>query len=405
MPAKTARTAPKKIARRTKAASPDNAAEVLDAEIDEALSESGFYKSIRNRRHPYEEATVTALLRKIGEQRVKALAESVATYIAANLPKAISKRKGLAGYRTSPYVLLTSANVMRLTGPRAFAKFLFDSKLYAGLETSFGKSIEAAFVGHYPVGNDPMRRWNDPAEKLAEFAALKATKLSKEEKARKRNSSAWREIDKSVIVGTRRYLITIKSGPNCINDTQVTGMVGAIRENWATWLAETKKNHPSVTTLDVVIGLTYGTDLTTNNKENQILAKLQDFGFKEEDRAKHPGVLINSTGEVRIYRVIGQDFWSFIGSPRKPEAAGFVFLEVLLALARALTKAMRKSEVVEGAMSLEDRVNAKLDELIAGLAELKFPRDSLPEWVRKDFIEHELFWLATAMTAFFDNGV
>ena len=308
-------------------------------------------------------------------------------------------------FKTGSYVLLTSANVMRLTEPRAFAKFLFDSKLYAGLETSFGKSIEAAFVGHYPIGSDPASRWGDPAEKLAEFAALKANKLSKEEKARRRNSSAWREIDKSVIVGTRRYLITIKSGPNCINDTQVTGMVGAIRENWLTWLAETKKNYPRVAALDVVIGLTYGTDLTTNNKENQILAKLQDFGFKEEDRAKHPGVLINATGEVRVYRVIGQDFWSFIGSPQNPKDATFVFLEVLLALARALTKAMRKSEVPGGELSLEDRVNAKLDELIAGLAELKFPRNSLPEWVRKDFIEHELFWLATAMTAFFDNGV
>lgn len=388
-----------------KATSIGTEAEVLDAEIEEGLAESGFYNSIRNHRHPYEEATVTALLGKIGEQRVKALAESVATYIIANLPKAISKRKGLAGYRTSPYVLLTSANVMRLTEPRAFAKFLFDSKLYAGLETSFGKSIEAAFVGHYPIGSDPASRWGDPAEKLAEFAALKANKLSKEEKARKRNSSAWREIDKSVIVGKRRYLITIKSGPNCINDTQVTGMVGAIKENWETWLAETKKNYPRVTALDVVIGLTYGTDLTTNNKENQILAKLQDFGFKEENRAKHPGVLINTTGEVRVFRVIGQDFWSFIGSPRNPKDANFAFLEVLLALARALTKAMRKSESENSELSLEDRVNAKLDELITGLAELKFPRNSLPEWVRKDFVEHELFWLATAMTAFFDNGV
>lgn len=182
-------------------------------------------------------------------------------------------------------------------------------------------------------------------------------------------------------------------------------MVGAIRENWETWLTETKKRHPEVTALDVVIGLTYGTDLTTNNEENQILAKLQDFGFKEEDRSKHPGVLIDATGKVRVYRVIGQEFWSFIGSPESPKSASFVFLEVLLALAKALTKAMRKSELKESELSIEERVNAKLDELIAGLAERKFSRDSLPEWVRKDFIDHELFWLATAMTAFFDHGV
>ena len=86
---------------------------------------------------------------KLDETRVKALGDSVARYITTNLPKAIDKRKGLADYRTSPYVLLTCANVMRLVEPKDFAKFLFDNKLYAGLETSFGKSIEAAFVGHY----------------------------------------------------------------------------------------------------------------------------------------------------------------------------------------------------------------------------------------------------------------
>ena len=170
-------------------------------------------------------------------------------------------------------MLLTCANVMRLVEPKDFAKFLFDNKLYAGLEPSFGKSIEAAFVGHYPIG-EATARWSDAAEKLADFASLKAARLSKEEKARRRNSSAWREIDKSVIFRKRRYLISIKSGPNCINDTQVNGMVNAIRANWPTWLAETRRNHPTVTALDVVIGLTYGTDRTTNNKENQILAKL-----------------------------------------------------------------------------------------------------------------------------------
>jgi hypothetical protein len=400
MPIKTKRKA-------TAVATPVRAAsevEAIDEAIDQGLAEAGFYKAVRKQARPYDAAAIAPLFARIDEGRVKALGNSVTQYITTNLPKAISKRKGLADYRTSPYVLLTCANVMRLVEPKDFAKFLFDNKLYAGLETSFGKSIEAAFVGHYPIGQ-ATARWGDAAEKLEEFAALKAAKLSREAKARRRNSSAWREIDKSVIVGKRRYLISIKSGPNCINDTQVNGMVNAIREHWPTWLAETKKNHKAVPALDVVIGLTYGTDLTTNNKENQILAKLQDYGFKEEDRAKRPGVLVNASGEVRVYRMIGQDFWSFIGSPQRPSKAGFVFLEVLLALAMALTKAMSKSKKNKGELSLEDRVNAKLKELSNAFAELQFPRASLPEWVRKDFADYELFWLAAAMTAFFDKGV
>lgn len=39
------------------------------------------------------------------------------------------------------------------------------------------------------------------------------------------------------------------------------------------------------------------------------------------------------------------------------------------------------------------------------LSKLKFPRNSLPEWVREDFSEDQLFWFATAMTAFYDQGI
>jgi hypothetical protein len=201
MPAKPSKPTRTKASAATTPAPAGSEIDALDAAIDEGLAEAGFYNAIRKHPHPYNASAVAALLAKLDEARVKALGDSVARYITANLPKAISKRKGLADYRTSPYVLLTCANVMRLVEPKDFAKFLFDNKLYAGLETSFGKSIEAAFVGHYPIGVTAAR-WGDAAEKLAEFAALKAAKLSKEEKARRRNSSAWREIDKSESSGS-----------------------------------------------------------------------------------------------------------------------------------------------------------------------------------------------------------
>lgn len=54
---------------------------------------------------------------------------------------------------------------------------------------------------------------------------------------------------------------------------------------------------------------------------------------------------------------------------------------------------------------VETRINLKLQQLAASLAVLTFPRNSLPEWVREDFSEDQLFWFATAMTAFFDEGI
>lgn len=335
------------------------------------------------------------LFRHVDEKRVHNLSARLADYISVNLPAAFEKRGELSDYRTNPYVLMTSASVMNLDEPAAFGTFLFNSKLYMALETSFGKSIEAAFVSQYPLVSK--NKWIEAPEKLAEFAALKG--LSREEMAKRRVDSVWREVDRSCVVGTRRYLTSIKSGPNTINDTQVQGMTRAIIDNNGQWLEQTKVTYPKVQELDVVLGLTYGTDCTTNNKENQILVKLLDHGFIEEDRAERPGVLIDKAmHSVRIYRRIGKEFWAFIGQPDNPSSAEFVFLEVLLALAKALSVGIAKAD-------METRINLRLQQLARALAKLQFPRKSLPEWIRDDFAEKELFWFATAMTAFYDEGI
>jgi len=142
-----------------------------------------------------------------------ALAAGLSGYISKNLPAAFTERNALADYRTNPYVLMTSARVMDLDKPSTFGTFLFNSKLYMALETSFGKSIEAAFVGQYPLNSND--KWIEPPEKQAEFDALVG--LGQEEKAQQRTSSVWREIDESCVVGSRRYMTSIKSGPNTIS--------------------------------------------------------------------------------------------------------------------------------------------------------------------------------------------
>ena len=356
---------------------------------------SALFDVLKSSRRVFDPATIIKLFARVSEERVSTLANGLAEYIAANLPAAFEKRDGLADYRTNPYVLLTSASVMNLDDPRRFADFLFNSKLYMALETSFGKSVESIFLRAYPI--DRPDKWQDAPEKLAEFARLAG--LSREAKARQRTQSVWREIDRSCVIGKRRYLTRIKSGPNTINDTQVQAMTTALAEHHQTWLRESRETYPQVRQLDIVIGLTYGTDRTTNNKDNQILAKLLDHGFEEENRDKSPGVLIDSaTRSIRVYRRVGMDFWAFIGNPTKPGDADFVFLEVLLGLTKALNSVAESSP-------LEVRVNAKIQQLAVALAKLQFPQNCLPNWISADFSDHELFWFATAMTAFFDEGI
>lgn len=358
-------------------------------------SKNPFFDILKSRRQAFKSSEIAKLFAKVDQTRVDLLAKDLATYISSNLPAAFEKRTGLAHYRTNPYVLMTSASVMNLDDPATFGKFLFDSKLYMALETSFGKSVESKFVGAYPI--NATAKWTEPPEKLSEFASLKG--LSNEAKARKRISSVWREIDRSCVVGGRRYLTSIKSGPNTINDTQVQAMTAAVIANHAAWLDQTKRTYPAIKGLDIVLGLTYGTDRTTNNKENQILAKLIDSGFEEEDRASKPGILIDSkTRSIRVYRRIGKDFWSFIGQPDNESAADFVFLEILLGLARALALGVENA-------TIETRINAKLTQLATALLGLRLDRDTLPLWVRSGFTEDQLFWFTTALTAFFDEGI
>ena len=354
-----------------------------------------FFKTLKSKSRTFQVPEIVRLFQSVTEGRVEILAQALLDYITVNLPTAFEKRKGLDDYRTNPYVLMTSASAMDLSDPSAFGAFLFNTKLYMALETSFGKSIEAAFVGQYPIGSDS--KWIEAPEKRAELKALEG--LSREARAQRRLVSIWREIDKSVVLGHRRYLTSIKSGPNTINDTQVQGMTRAVIDNHQHWLEQTRVTYPEVREIDVVLGLTYGTDRTTNNKDNQILVKLLENGFAEEDRARKPGVLIDqATRTVRVYRRIGMDFWAFIGHPDDPEKADFVFLEVLLGLAKALSLGVQKTD-------LETRINLKLGQLASALAQLQFPRQSLPIWIREHFTEDHLFWFASAMTAFYDEGI
>ena len=160
-----------------------------------------FYKALKANRHRFDPDEIIPEFESVSEERVDILSESLSNYITKNLPAAFEKRDGLSDYRTNPYVLMTAASVMNLDDAGAFAAFLFNSKLYMALETSFGKSVEAAFVGQYPINNE--HKWEEAPEKLAEFAEL--TGLTTEEKARRRTMSVWREIDKSCVVGNRRY--------------------------------------------------------------------------------------------------------------------------------------------------------------------------------------------------------
>jgi hypothetical protein len=346
------------------------------------------------RRRYYDPEEVAGWFASVSQERVGAIASAMESYISTNVPTAIRRKSKLADYRTSPYVLMATAGALRLDDMPDLAKFLVDIKLYMGLETSFGKSIEMIVMGNYPIGARRSHRWQSPAEKDEEVASLRG--LSAEEKSAKRVDSVWREIDSSCLAGRRRHLMTIKSGVATINDTQVGGMFNAIRDNHRTWLDSSRARY-NVDGIDVVIGLTYGTDWATNNKENQILVKLLSAGFEERNREAEPGVLTNADASVKVYRAIGINYWAYTANPGAPETSQFAFLEVLLGLARALRLAHQKEDIGSA-------LNERLELLGEAFLALKFPQGGdLPSWISADLGLSELTWLAAALSSFFDE--
>ena len=256
------------------------------------------YSVLKGAHDIFDRENVKRLFRRIDQVRVDDLAKRLKDDLANNLPKIYGRRSALSDYRTNPYVMLATANIMGLADPMRFADFLFNSKLMMGLETSFGKIVERAFIQKYPV--DSNTKWRDPPEKITEFEEEKNAD-GREAKSALRSNSIWREIDKDVVAGNRRFLTTIKSGPNTINDTQAQGMADAISSKHKTWLEMSQAETPNLEGIDVVIGLTYGTARSTNNKDNHILAKLLDRGFSELDRKSQPGVLVDDGSVYKTY--------------------------------------------------------------------------------------------------------
>lgn len=356
------------------------------------------YSVLKGSRHAFDKEEVKRLFGLIDQSRVDDLAARLKIDLSINLPNIYGRRSVLSDYRTNPYVMLATTNIMQLSEPERFADFLFNSKLMMGLETSFGKIIERAFVQNYPADSD--NKWRDPPEKIAEFIE-EGKAVGREAKSALRSNSIWREIDKDVVVGNRRFLTTIKSGPNTINDTQVQGMADAISGKYQTWLKLSEAEIPGLDGIDIVIGLTYGTERSTNNKDNQILAKLLDRGFTEADQKNQPGVLVDeATGRVRVYRRIGKSFWSWIGNPQDETTQPQVFLEVLLALSLAF-----RDLLAEGT-TIEEGINERLRRLATALLKMQLSPETLPKWVSdRGFGDDDLFYLVTAISAFYDDGI
>lgn len=347
------------------------------------MNNRSFYSAIRDTRS-FDQSEYEQLMNKTSEDRVSKISENWSEYLKPNVGNTIKQKEDIDDYRLNPYAITAIAGILDLDTAEDISQFIFGSKLYMSLETAFGKSVENIVLPIYPIP-PATAGWEEHPEKKREMQSDSRTE-----------DLIWQDVDKYCVIGNTAYITTVKSGPRTLNEDITDSIKDDIAGHSETWLEGTQKHHPEVEELNVTIGLTYGTDHSTNNKEMRILLKLVEKGFKEIDRNNKPGIIQHPDNDViTVESRVGIDFWSYIGNPQNPANAEYVFLEVLLGM-------------IEAADSTGDALRSttgdKIQKLTDAVEILTIPESSLPKWIEENYQEDELVRMAQTLTLYYDEG-
>jgi hypothetical protein len=342
-----------------------------------------FYAAIRDTKR-FDGSDYEALVEQVSQDRINKISNKWAQYLKPNLEDTIDAKQDIDDYRLNPYAITAIAGILDFESVEEISEFIFGAKLYMSLETAFGKSVENIVMPVYPIP-DVETGWKEHPEKVKEMQS-----------DGRGEDLAWQKIDKYCVVDDTAYLATVKSGPRTLNESTTDSMKSDIATHSDTWLEGTRNHHPGVDELEVIIGLTYGTDNSTDSKEMRVLLKLVEEGFVEKDRQNHPGVIVHPDNQnITVHTQVGIDFWSFVANPQDPQSAEYAFLEVLLGLIKASDEA---GEALKGKTA--EKVKS-LEEIIDGLA---MPDSTYPDWIDSEFGDDELVRLAQTLTLYYDEG-
>jgi hypothetical protein len=200
-------------------------------------------------------------------------------------------------FNTNPYVLLIHARQKNYTKISEIESDILPAKQFSSMETSAGRMVEEAVL--------PVYGW-----------------MCVDSEMHTSNSA----LDGKKVDGSVLRLVTLKSGPRCLNDEMSENFADAIINNYRSWAREAGK-----TKIDFTYGVLYGTQKISNKKDWHILRNIKEKNsnaiiIDPADRwnctFRADGVLVDVT--IRI----GLDWWGHLGGAN-------CFTEVCTALIRA----------------------------------------------------------------------
>jgi hypothetical protein len=200
-------------------------------------------------------------------------------------------------FKTSPFVLLIHARRRHYTKVSELEADILPAKQFSSMETSAGRMVEEVVL--------PAYGWQCvPSEMHTSNSA----------------------IDGKTTNGNVVKLVTLKSGPRCLNDEMSENFADAILSHYQAWASQA-----NVQNVDFTYGVLYGTRKQSNKKDWHILRNLRD--------KNHAGLTVSPNGRwdcafsgngiaVSVTIRIGLDWWKHLGGDT-------CFVEVMTALIRA----------------------------------------------------------------------
>lgn len=200
-------------------------------------------------------------------------------------------------FNTSPYVLLIHARQRGYTKVSELEADILPAKQFSSMETSAGRMVEEVVLPEYG--------WE------CVISEMHTTNSALDGK--RKEPDVYR-------------LVTLKSGPRCLNDEMSENFADAVLNNYADWAKEA-----GVDRIDFSYGVLYGTEKLSNKKDWHILRNIQEKASDSmtQNPRKRWGCQFRNSGILVDVTVrIGVDWWQHLGGK-------FCFIEVFTALVRA----------------------------------------------------------------------
>ena len=239
------------------------------------------------------------------QKRVKQMEDDFRKRIATHLTSLSNvAQKPFRDYNTNPFVLLFYSSQQKFTRVDEIECVLVPAKVFSSMETSAGRMVERVVLP--PYGWDCVDSGMHTTDSV---------------------------VDGSKLDGDTLRIVTLKSGPRCINDSMTGDIARELVDNAPAWAKKAK-----VKKVEFTVGVLYGTRKKSNKKDWHILRRaceivteranrstsvMETPADKWQCRLKIKGVEVTARVEL------GESLWSLVGSGHD------AFTELLCAAVRS----------------------------------------------------------------------